>query len=92
MLKGISFDAEKIPKDAVLRNKRDGDIFKRYGGGTKKLNDYLTDIKMPYRHRRKLLVLASGDQALMICGVEISDKIKIDEKTKEIYYINKETL
>lgn len=92
VLKGISFDAEKIPKDAVLRNKRDGDIFKRYGGGTKKLNDYLTDIKMPYRHRRKLLVLASGDQVLMICGVEISDKIKIDEKTKEIYYINKETL
>lgn len=90
--KGISFDPFKIPKEAVIRTRKDGDFFKRYGGGTKKLNDYLTDIKMPARERDRLLVIARDNEILMICGHEISEKIKIDEKTKEILYIKKEIL
>lgn len=90
--KGISFDADKVPSSAVIRTRLDGDVFKRYGGGTKKLNDYLTDIKMSKRQREKLLVIADGNNVLMICGIEVSDSIKIGGNTKEILYIKKERL
>lgn len=90
--KGVTFDSNKIPKNAVLRNRKQGDVFQKYGGGTKKLNDYLTDIKMPKRQRNDLLVIASGDDVLMLCGIEISEKIKVDNNTKEILYIKKEIL
>ncbi len=87
---GISFDAEKIPKDAVIRTRQDGDTFKRCGGRTKKLNDFLTDTKMPVSERDKLLVIAQEGEVLAVMGVEIADKIKIDKNTKEIIKIIKE--
>ena len=92
IVKGRSFDPEKIPADAVIRKRQEGDIFKKCNGRTKKLSDYLTDIKMPKRLRDRLLVVASGKQVLIILGVEISDIVKVDKNTKNIYAIKKETI
>lgn len=92
VIKGVSFDKNKMPTNAIIRTRQNGDVFKRYGGGTKKLNDYLTDIKIPKRQRDKLLVVARENEVLMLCGWEISDKIKIDDNTTEILYIKKEIL
>ncbi|MDD4316103.1 MAG: tRNA lysidine(34) synthetase TilS [Clostridia bacterium] len=87
---GISFDANKIPEGAVMRTRQEGDIFKRCNGRTKKLSDFLTDIKLTADERDKLLVLAYEGEALAVCGMEISDKIKVDKYTKEIINIIKE--
>ena len=38
-------DMSKLPKDAVWRFRKDGDIFEKFGGGTKSLSDYLIDKK-----------------------------------------------
>lgn len=81
---GFFADASKIPPSAVLRTKRDGDKITKFGGGTKKLSDYLTDKKVPLRLRNNLVVLADGKDILAIFGVAISDKIKVDENTKTI--------
>lgn len=88
--KGTTFDAQKLPKGAVIRTRQDGDIFKRCGGRTKKLNDFLTDIKLPAYERDRLLVIAEGSEVLAVCGIEIGDRIKIDKQTKEITKIKKE--
>lgn len=80
----IRFDIDKIPKDAVIRNRREGDIFRKFGGGSKKLNDYLTDIKFPVRQRDRLPLIASKNEILAICSVEISALIK-DEKKGDPY-------
>ena len=85
---GFYVDGDKIPKDAVIRYKRDGDKFTKFGGGTKSLNDYLTDKKIPLRVRDELLVLASGNDVLAIFGVAVSNKLKIDENTSIIYKLN----
>lgn len=87
---GISFDPEKIPEGAVIRTRQEGDIFKRCGGRTKKLNDFLTDIKLPASERDKLLILAHDGEVLAVCGIEIADSIKVDKTTKEIIKIIKE--
>ena len=82
----LVFDGDKIPNNAVIRTKRDGDIFKKFGGGTKKLKDYLIDKKIPRANREELPLLAVDDKILLIFGVEISDEIKITDSTKNKLY------
>ena len=85
--KGLSFDLDKIPVGAVVRTRKEGDKFKRYGGGTKSLSDYLTDKKIPLYMRDKLLLIAKDSVVYAVLGVEVSDEVKIDENTKKIYLI-----
>lgn len=77
-------DLKKIPKDAVWRFKERGDVFEKFGGGSKKLKDYLIDKKVPLRLRSIIPVLASGNNILAIAGVEISDLVKIDGSTTSV--------
>ncbi len=81
---GFYADAGKIPDTAVIRTKRDGDSFTKFGGGTKSLGDYLTDKKIPLRVRNRLPVLANGSDILVIFGVAVSDKIKADTNTTKL--------
>ena len=67
-----------MPKDAVWRFRQDGDVFTKFGGGTKKLKSYLIDKKVPARLRDSLPVLASDNQIYAIAGVEISELAKVE--------------
>lgn len=81
-------DANKLPKNAVWRFRRDGDVFEKFGGGTKSLSDYLIDKKVPVRLRSTTPLLAVDNEILIIAGVEISNKLRIDDNTKNAYGIN----
>ncbi len=81
---GFFGDLDKIPASAVIRNKEEGDQFTKFGGGTKNLSDFLTDKKIPLRERYNIPVLAHGKEILCIFGVAISNKIKVDDNTKQI--------
>lgn len=85
----LRFDADSLPDTAVFRLKRDGDRFEKFGGGSKPLKKYLIDKKIPKDIREELPVLAEseGAEVYAVCGVEISDKIKVSEKTERIKYI-----
>lgn len=82
--KGVHYaDKEKLfDCRLTLRTRRDGDRFKPYASGTKKLKEYLIDKKIPREDRDGLVLLADGDEILYVGGVEISDKICVDENTK----------
>lgn len=82
-LKTLKFDLGKIPESAVIRFKRAGDKFTKFGGGTKSLSDYLTDKKVPQSVRATLPLVCDGCDVLIVGGVEISDKIKVGESTKK---------
>ena len=88
---GLFVDGAKI-EGCVFRTKRAGDAFRRFGGGNKKLNDYLTDIKYPLSKRDSLVVLARGSEVMAVCGVEISEYAKVDSSTNIIYQILTEEL
>lgn len=77
-------DFMKIPQGAVLRTRRQGDTFEKFGGGTKKLKEYFIDKKIPERERDKILLLAKDEKVFIICGIEISDAIKVDKNTKNV--------
>ena len=81
-------DAKKIPVGAVWRYREDGDLIEKFGGGTKSLSDYLIDKKVPSRIRHNLPVLAINNEILIIAGVEISNKVRVDENTRTALGIN----
>jgi tRNA(Ile)-lysidine synthase len=83
----LVLDGAKVPKDAVWRFKERGDMFEKFGGGTKKLKDFLIDKKIPNRLRENLPVLASGKNVLAVAGIEISSSVRVDENTKQMYKI-----
>ncbi len=75
---------EKIPASAVFRTRREGDVFRKFGGGAKKLKEYLIDRKIPRRERDGLILLAAGKEILAVLGVEISDRIRVDEGSRVV--------
>ncbi len=84
---GLRFDPKKLPEGTVIRNRREGDIFTTFGGHTKTLGNYLTNIKYPGRDRDDLPLIACGKEILVICGVEISSKVKVDETTDDVFTV-----
>ena len=83
----LFIDADAIPNNAVIRFRNNGDFFEKFGGGTKNLGDFLTDKKVPLRQRDCLPVIANDSEILVVCGVEISNKVRINEKSKKIFSI-----
>ncbi|MCQ2386930.1 MAG: tRNA lysidine(34) synthetase TilS [Clostridia bacterium] len=90
LLKGFYLDLDKIPKGAVIRNRKEKDTFTKFGGGTKSLGDYLTNKKIPLRERDSLVLIAKENEVYAIFGVAVSDKTKIDKNSKNIIKITKE--
>ena len=80
MGKALHLDGAKLPDGAVIRPRREGDVFKKFGGGTKKLKEFFIDRKIPARHRSSYPLIAAGKEVFAVCGEEISDKVR-GEKT-----------
>ncbi|MEG2014534.1 MAG: tRNA lysidine(34) synthetase TilS, partial [Clostridia bacterium] len=81
------FDIDKIGKEAVIRNQLSGDVFQKFGSGTKKLVDFFTDKKIPYRKRNSIPLVAIGNEVLIVGDIEISEKIK-GTTNSNVYYFN----
>ena len=80
-------DADKIAEGAVIRQRREGDTFRRFGGGEKPLKKYLIDKKIPQGLRDGLPVLAVGSKVLAVFGVEIAEDVKVTDQTKKTAYL-----
>lgn len=77
---GRCVDLDKLD-GAVLRFRRDGDMFTPFGGGQKKLKQYFIDNKVPKRLRDRIPLLCRGSEVLVIVGMQISDSVKQTEAT-----------
>ncbi len=75
----LYLDYRLVPKTATWRFRQDGDVFTKFGGGSKKLKSYLIDKKVPQRLRNLLPVLADDNEVYAIAGIEISDKVKVGD-------------
>ncbi len=87
--KTLRADRDKIPASAVVRSAREGDEFRKFGGGNKPLKKYFIDRKIPQKERKKIPLIAEENTSRVyaVCGVEISDEIKVDERTENVVYI-----
>ncbi|MBE7074828.1 MAG: tRNA lysidine(34) synthetase TilS [Clostridiales bacterium] len=78
----LYIDAKKLPKGAMWRFRKESDFIEKFGGGTKKLKSFLIDKKIPQRERDILPVLAFGNEIFAVAGVEISEKVKVEDGVK----------
>lgn len=83
-VKVLRFDTEKIPENAVVRFRRDGDRFTKFGGGSKSLSDYFTDRKIPQSLRNCVPLVCLGSEVYIVGGVEISEKVKVTPQTEHV--------
>ena len=77
-MRPLCFDAAALPQGCLLRPRRAGDTFTKFGGGTKKLKDWFIDRKIP-RRLRDLPVIACGGTVYAVCGAEISEQVRPGE-------------
>ncbi len=85
--KTLRLDGEKLPDGAVFRFREAGDEMERFGGGRKTLKKVLNEEKIPCKERGYLPLIAKDKEVYAVCGVEISEKVKITESTKTVLYI-----
>lgn len=78
------FDADKIGVSICLRHWRPGDRFQPIGmGQSVKLQDLLTNLKVPRDRRRKLIVAATAqDEIFWVEDLRISERFKLTETTE----------
>ena len=82
----LYIDGARLPENCVLRTRKEGDVFQKFGSGTKKLKEYFIDEKIPQRLRGGIPLVACGKEVFAVCGVEISEKVKIGENA-DVYTI-----
>jgi tRNA(Ile)-lysidine synthase len=86
------FDFNKIESeknlDILVRNRRDGDIFKPLNSiGTKKLKEYFIDKKIDREQRIKFPLIAINKDIIWIIGNKTSDKYKVTDNTNSVLMI-----
>ena len=83
----LRIDRDCIPNSAVFRFRQEGDFIQRFGGGTKSLKKFFNEEKVDTDLREYVPLVADGSEIYAVCGIEISEKLKVTEKTKNILYI-----
>ena len=92
-LNALSFDLDKLPDGAVIRLKQPGDKICAFGGKNKSLKKYFSDKKIESRVSSTLPLIAKGNQIYLVCGVDISENLRVDENSRNIIkftFTNKE--
>ena len=77
-------DMDVLPEDAVVRPRREGDVFFPCGApGTKKLKAVFIDRKIP-RDQREIPGIFAGNELLFMPGLGISDRVKVTADTRRV--------
>lgn len=79
------FDLDSIPQNMYLRNLQPGDYFQPLGmKGSMKLSDFLINEKFSLLEKQNLLLMASNNEIIWVCGTRISEKFKVKRTTKRV--------
>ena len=77
------FDIDKLSGPIVVRRRRNGNRFTPLGmSGSKKLQDFLTDAKVPKTHRDSIPIVLAGNKIIWIVGHRPSDHAKLASATR----------
>jgi tRNA(Ile)-lysidine synthase len=80
-----SLDADTLAQPLLVRAWRRGDRMRPLGlGGSKSVQDLLSDRKVPRSLRRRLPVVESAGEIAWIAGVAVSETFKVTETTARV--------
>jgi tRNA(Ile)-lysidine synthase len=84
----VMMDYERLHFPLKLRTFQPGDRFQPLGmSGSKKLQDFFIDEKIPRSRRGCLPLLVSGEEIIWLAGQRLSDSVKITSKTCYVFKI-----
>ncbi len=82
-------DLDRIEGSLYIKTWERGDRFKPLGmEKEKKLQDFFVDQKVPRQKRTSVPLLVSGKDIIWVCGMRLSDKVKILPGTKRILKVS----
>jgi tRNA(Ile)-lysidine synthase len=83
-----ALDADKIRFPMILRGWKKGDRFRPLGmKGTKKVSDFLINIKLPLPEKKHVWILESGGEIAWVINQRIDERFRISADTKRIFLI-----
>jgi len=83
-----AFDLDKLVFPLIVRKWQSGDRFYPLGmGHSKKLSDFLIDIKVPINFKERIQVLVSEGNVVWVVDHRIDDRYKVTEETKNVLEI-----
>lgn len=76
-------DAEALRWPLVVRSFVSGDRFRPLGAlGSKKLQDFFTDAKVPRRLRARVPLLCDREKICWVVGYRLDDRVKVTDRTR----------
>jgi tRNA(Ile)-lysidine synthase len=83
-------DADKLGKQLIVRNRREGDLFFPLGSkGKKKLKAFLIDKKIPRQKRDMIPLFIAREEIAWVAGLAIGEHFKIDPSTRNVVIIER---
>lgn len=83
------FDCAAINDPLRVRTKRQGDAFQPLGmKGTKKLQDFFVDEKIPRLERQEIPLLTVGDEIAWVVGKRMAERFKVTDRTRDVLRIS----
>jgi tRNA(Ile)-lysidine synthase len=87
----LNFD--RLGKVLSVRGRRSGDKFHPLGvSGTKKLQDFFVDEKIPQEERDRVPVVVSEGKIVWVAGLRIDDEFKVAPTTRRVLELRMEDL
>lgn len=84
----VVLDAEAVLWPLKVRTVRPGDRFRPFGGpGSKKLQDFFTDAKVPRTGRPKVPLVCDGEKICWVVGYRLDDRVKVTDRTRKVLEI-----
>lgn len=78
-------DADRLSFPLKVRGIRPGDRFHPLGApGTRKLQDFLVDLKVPLERRKDVAVLESEGEIAWVLGMRIDERFKVTPETRRV--------
>lgn len=79
----VCLDLEKCGKNLLVRTWRTGDRFRPLGlSGTKSLQDFFTDRKVPRSRRPWVPLVATPERVVWVVGYTVEDAFRLTERTR----------
>ncbi|MCE5245168.1 MAG: tRNA lysidine(34) synthetase TilS [Desulfobacteraceae bacterium] len=85
----VFLDYDKIRWPMTLRWWRPGDRFQPLGlKGTRKLQDFFTDAKIPRGHRDSIPVLCDREKICWLAGLRLDERVKVEQGTRRVLVVD----
>jgi tRNA(Ile)-lysidine synthase len=89
----IWVDAGRLQWPLYVKPWQEGDRFRPIGlGGSKKLQDFYVDLKIPRKDRGRVMLLCDQEKICWVMGYRLDDRVKVTPQTEQLLVVEKHSI